>query len=234
MILLTKETPLKKLGPPGPPPKPGWEWHEETKRWRNPENWEESVEHTPTMVLPTRRPKPSAPEGVRELGNAELEEWAARVLQDEHLTFMSPATKFIPARSRTRDQSNLQAYMEMGYLRVNESLRTGGALLGTDAEIRDSLVGMMESIEDDMLVFRGQDMLKEEYERLLAGEELALDAFTSTSRSPKVAMGFARAAPRGEELVSVLFQVGLPPDAQAIIVDTDEHETILNQDWGRS
>ena len=26
---------------PGAPPKPNWEWHEETSRWRNPENWEE-------------------------------------------------------------------------------------------------------------------------------------------------------------------------------------------------
>ena len=31
--------------PPGPPPKSHWVWYEETRRWRNPANWDESVEH---------------------------------------------------------------------------------------------------------------------------------------------------------------------------------------------
>lgn len=30
---------------PGPPPHPGWEWHEETHHWRNPANWGESEPH---------------------------------------------------------------------------------------------------------------------------------------------------------------------------------------------
>jgi hypothetical protein len=41
---------------PGPPPHPGWEWHEETRRWRNPKNWEESAPHEVAG-----RPEPAAP-----------------------------------------------------------------------------------------------------------------------------------------------------------------------------
>ena len=36
---------LNKFGPPGPPPKSHWKWHEPTHRWRNPANWIESDGH---------------------------------------------------------------------------------------------------------------------------------------------------------------------------------------------
>ena len=41
--------------PPGLPPKPGWVWHEETRRWRNPANW---VDKPDQGSVPEPEPEP--------------------------------------------------------------------------------------------------------------------------------------------------------------------------------
>ncbi len=52
MTLIQDLQRIARKGPPGPPPKPGWVWHDETSRWRNPENWEENNEVSTPTELP--------------------------------------------------------------------------------------------------------------------------------------------------------------------------------------
>ena len=169
---------------PGPPPKPHWRWHEPTRHWRNPENWEES---SSTAGL---SPSPSEWAGQRTVG-AVIED-AGYVSSELWEGFQVPTWEFDPTldQSHTSYRVNQGVADYVGYSgsETNQYLRGERSGLPVPDRLQHVVVGVQEAMKplgSDQVLYRGiSASLKGEPE---VGKVIPLDAFTSTSRDPGVA-----------------------------------------------
>ena len=221
---------------PGLPPQPGWEWHEETKRWRNPENWKETVEFdirtTPSwndlirnvplgdwsklQVSDLVRHGAILHDTLRKVGEMQRQDWEAReqpsyVNSDDH-------------------QMSVGYYRTNGYHSVNEKMRFKmmSEMTGSELSLVSEMSSLMSPIKNPQKLYRGIvdiDVLPE------AGEVQAFDSFLSCSRDPSVAWGFAEPSDRTES--KVLMELEATPETWGMTLDdvgfaVAEYETILD------
>ena len=220
MLLLERE--LLKV-PPGPPPRPGLKWKDETSRWVRPRDLsseqlphseEDSVDSNGTNVesIMSRRVSTEIKgdislKNLRSIGKHIRKEFKVRKA---------------PTYRSTRKNEFLSAYRMFGYSQVRELMETGTFTPDpydkTDPrDIIKALEENLSEIKQPQVVYRGlKELLKpiSGKERIEVGDVVPIDSYLSTSRAPMKAMGFAIAA-RKQPLVTFL-ELDTAPDTRAI------------------
>ena len=201
--------------PPGPPPRADWVWHEETRRWRNPENWEEVESHTPSVM--TEWPYRRLSERIRP-GEGFTGFQMVQIAIDIDESF---DPKQAPSYVSPNQVGAIYEYAGTAYRSINRALRQGVELSGGLLEIYDAMYGAMRPLEQAQVVYRGMGRMPDvPYE---VGKEYSLDAFTSTSRAPAMPME-AFAGLRN----AVFMELDVPGDVWGMTLDSDEF--VLDED----
>ena len=202
---------LKSLvkAPPGPPPRPGLDWKEETHRWI----------------------RPGTESGLQSVSEGELsgEDWEkAWYNARERAGEFNPeeAPTFIPWEM----SEEISYYMDSGYLSINYALRndTVEELDEMDSGALYEIASFMDELQEPQILYRGlRDISEEELNSFKVGEEHAVDAFMSTSRNPEVAAKFPYYSSNPERN-SVFIEIHTLPETYGITLDSGEDETILS------
>ena len=206
--------------PPGPPP-PGKEhldWKDETRRWVCPaegcedehDHRTEGIESDIAAIFDSDTDFNEALDRM----DASAEEWSSENEDDLRSPYTNDA---------------FEHYTAEGYGQINNFVSKGeveGVGFLADDEEQEILTEFVASMVDEMYyisdvtLFRGAKVPIELEDGSLAqaGDVVTLDRFTSTSRSPSVAMNFAR---------EVFLQIEATYGTTGIHMDSGEHETIL-------
>ena len=176
---------IVKQGPPGPPPRPGLDWKEETSRWVCPvEGCKEEVEHElhepilgPSSIMNTVKDN---------LG------WSKAI--EVAVNHFDPTKE--PSYVDDHNDSILTGYKQKQYEVINKALRNRDSKLSIDLQNSIShLIGLMKPIKTDQTLYRSMyssfdGRSKDWVESMNPGDVLDIDAFMSTSRNPEVAGTF--------------------------------------------
>ena len=178
--------------PPGPPPNPDWEWHEETRRWRNPDNWREEFRE-PTAPSSARLDRDWPVDKLSEvmgIGDeyvhvdyATLEEMGQRV---EYRWDPRESPSYI----NSTDHDIVDVYTNVGSIQMNRYLR--GAPPASGLQFRedkvqdqvDQMSALMRPLGETQVLYRG--MGTTDPMDFQPGQLFPFDGFSSTSRNPVV------------------------------------------------
>ena len=188
-----------KKAPPGPPPRPGLEWKEETHRWVcGVEGCEEEGEHS-HVVSETEN-------GLKSLSGGfsfnDIEK-ASDIFNVEE------APSFVDSENYP---GSLFDYIKTGYGVYNEVLRTHGYQDFSDPI--DEILSVMKPIKEPQITYRGVNF-RLDFEE---GKEYPVDAFMSTSRNPWTAAFFSNG--------QTFMEVHSDPNAVGVTLSTTEYETL--------
>ena len=166
--------------PPGPPPKPDWVWHEETRRWRNPANWEDSDPQRTMMSVFGDR-------GIIHI--TDVQQQANEAVD----TFVPEEA---PSYVNARENFAVLDYIGHVYRKVNTELRRQSRWQSTLSSSVKSIVEKMQEVmkplEEEQVLYRGVGQLpQKDIEDINVGDEFTFDSFASCSRSAMVALDFA-------------------------------------------
>ena len=193
---------------PGPPPRPGLKWKEETHRWVRPLSARMSDR---SLVAGAGRP----------IDRKDV--WA---IDDEIAKEFNPADA--PSYVNAKDHITVVAYTHSAFETVNESLRFGLDLSATDQRITDGLKSVMQPMEEPQVLYRGLSI--DLFDEDSIGEYYELNSFTSCSRKPSIGLRFARES----RDIGTLLEIHTDPSTRAITLKNDdtgnlkEDETILD------
>ena len=175
--------------PPGPPPNPHWVWHEETRRWRNPANWEESVEH-PKAVEESdwNHPRFSDLEASGKVTYDALVDIGWEVGQqlevEGQLSYVN-----------INDHESLLKYASASYRNVNLLMKEPGRKMTDEMaaysmDIIHDMNQLMQPLGESQVLYRGLPERFEQRDVIRQGEILEIDSFLSCSRNPSIATEF--------------------------------------------
>ena len=198
--------------PPGPPPRPGLEWKEETSRWIRPEEAAAASKpkHARSRISEMIWDTPYVVDELNRLGN--------------EVALLFDAEK-APSYVNARDSWPIEQYTMEGYAELNERLRFGESLGGESRELAEGLEGVMQPLGVPQVLYRGvsRDILKGGGE----GATVQMDTYMSCSRNPATAIEFTYSSMDG-----VLLEMDAGPGVYGATLsnnDTEfaEDETIL-------
>ena len=209
--------------PPGPPPNPDWEWHEETRRWRNPENWRE--EHYAEDVLPD----------TGELKLSDVLSGPTITVEDMETIGNKAVISFEPTISSSYvdalEQQAVSDYTKTGFSKANAFLRGEEAADPFTKNLIQEIVGLMSPLEEIQVLYRGMstqpDVMPE------VGKEWLIDSFFSCSRDAGIPVEFLS---KVADWTQTVFEIEARPSTRGITLSDDdtgtmESETIL--DYGQ-
>lgn len=222
--------------PPGPPPRPGLEWREETSRWIRPKTGKVKKVESPVTSV-TRPIVREYPNGLVSLqahregtgvGSTEwTEAWELAQLRASEFD-----ARRAPSFVNRREVEGIQRYTNIGAWNINKYLRGEMTDLQlVDREALEELTEKMRPMGEPQVTYRGT--VQADLWNSQVGDVRPVDAFMSTARSPIVAGGFLvdTVASEGEEVEGlVLLEVHSMPGTRGITLDTIETETIYDRD----
>ena len=184
-----------KAGPPGPPPRPGLEWKEETRRWIRPKK------KTVGKVKLQAETKSGLKSLSHALSSAKGHSAVDKAL--EYVAYGSEDFRF-SMKGGLQPFTNrwLLKYTGSGYIEINNYLRTGERRGGYSTAVEtiddakeaiQSIDSIMENIEEDQIVYRGVQhlLLDAKGNTIKEGGILPIESYLSTSRNPRMATTFA-------------------------------------------
>ena len=201
--------------PPGPPPRPGLEWKEETRRWIRPQ--EEGVQKSEQQSFYCR------------LSDLWTSEHVSEVIKDLE------EGKYIPQRAPSYQDASehveIRAYLGLDAYQLNVQLRAGKPLSTEYQNLVNALEKLMHPVQEQVVVYRGMPGRLEvrlgdfETRSVQAGDILSINSFMSTSRNPMTAFEFVGA----ESETSTFLEIIPMATARAITLANDDTDS-YNED----
>ena len=206
---LVAETRRVVKAPPGPPPREGLAWREQTHRWFRPEETRPTEDEGGLWDGP--RYSDVMGEGV---DYEQLQDFGL-----EATAYFDP--KQAPSYFHVSGNDGVSTYTKGGYMDVNEALREGTRPNeGIQSEI-DDILRVMQPLQEPQVLYRGINLPLEMH----AGEFHELDTFWSTTRDPAVAYSFVSDG--------AMLEIEAPGDTWGVTLSSEdtkhwEDETILD------
>lgn len=232
---------LTKAGPPGPPPRPGLEWHEETSRWWCGEDGcDIAHDHENKGKFDPGIPRVTS-NGLRSLSIIQADPrdlkptdvWKLVIQSGKKFDAVNAPSFVDLAHPKDLRYSSLHQYVGNKFALVNTFMRKVSNILNeigiqqAQGIIKD-IKSLMVTIEEPQIVYRGLMGKMKNYstgELVQAGDIIKNDAFMSTSRNIITSLIFSD-VDQGEEATVIEIYAG--SQTRGVTLNTPEYETILD------
>ena len=194
--------------PPGPPPRRGLKWKEETHRWIRP-----GIDRGD--ISGTRLSEMAEDISIEELEHIGDEAWAEDIRETSSYISMEQLTNPKYANGLINEYTSMNVASPL-----NRKLRDDEMLTEGEKWIVEDLTENMAPIRSARVVYRGMDQLPDGLTEV--GAVGNLGAFMSTARDPVLATMFMGSTS------GVLLEIDLPVGVEALVIRPDIHEMGYN------